>query len=153
MSAYSSDDPAILVSRGPSRGGCADSAETFLLRVRSDVRRLADDRARLMALGKWPDGMPRSGSTDDLSGMADVLDRQLLVGKEVSRARYYCHTLDAENPRHKWGLILECYYVDDLPIRKVASVVGYAESTVKREKAVALDVMTDRFFSPKVDTI
>ena len=40
-----------------------------------------------------------------------------------------------------------------MPIRKVASVVGYAESTVKREKAVALDVMTDRFFSSKVDTI
>ena len=36
---------------------------------------------------------------------------------------------------------------------KVAVVVGYAESTTKREKAVALDVMTERFFSPKVDTI
>lgn len=152
MSAYSADDPAILVSRGQSHGGCADSAETFLLRVQSDVRRLAYDRARLMALGKWPDGMPRSGSADDLSGMADVLDRQLLVGEEVSRARYYCRTVDTENPRHKWGHILECYYVDDMSIKKTAAVVGYAESTVKNEKATALDVMTDRFFSPKVST-
>lgn len=149
MSAYSADDPAILVSRGPSCGGCADSAETFLLRVQSDVRRLADDRARLMALGKWPDGMPRSGSADDLSGMADVLDRQLLVGEEVSRARYYCRTVDAENPRHKWGRILECYYVDDMSIKKTATIVGYSEIWIKQEKRVGLDVMTERFFSPR----
>ena len=129
------------------------TAEEWLAAVQSDVRRQAEDEARLMALGKWPDGMPHSGASGDLSGVADVLDRQTMVAEEVARARLYCHTLDAENQRHRWGRILECYYVDDLPIRKVASVVGYAESTVKREKAVALDVMTDRFFSPKVDTI
>ena len=129
------------------------TAEEFLTLVQSDVRRQAEDEARLMALGKWPDGMPHSGASGDLSGVADVLDRQPMVAEEVARARLYCHTLDAENPRHRWGRILECYYVDDLPIRKVAEIVGYAESTVKREKAVALDVMTERFFSPKVDTI
>ena len=128
------------------------TAEEWLAAVQSDVRRQAEDEARLMALGKWPDGMPHSGASGDLSGVADVLDRQTMVAEEVERARLYCHTLDAENPRHRWGRILECYSVDDLPIRKVADVVGYAESTVKREKAVALDVMTDRFFSPKVDT-
>ena len=129
------------------------TAEEFLVMVQSDVRRQAEDEARLMALGKWPDGMPHSGASGDLSGVADVLDRQPMVAEEVARARLYCRTLDADNPRHRWGRIIECYYVDDLPIRKVASVVGYAESTVKREKAVALDVMTERFFSPKVDTI
>ena len=129
------------------------TAEEFLTLVQSDVRRQAEDEARLMALGKWPDGIPHSGASGDLSGVADVLDRQPMVADEVARARIYCHTLDAENPRHRWGRILECYYVDDLPIRKVAEIVGYAESTVKREKAVALDVMTDRFFSPKVDTV
>lgn len=129
------------------------TAEEWLEAVQSDVRRQAEDEARLMALGRWPDGMPHSGASGDLSGVADVLDRQTMVAEEVERARLYCHTLDAENPRHRWGRILECYYVDDMPIRKVASVVGYAESTVKREKAVALDVMTDRFFSSKVDTI
>lgn len=128
------------------------TAEEWLTLVQSDVRRQAEDEARLMALGKWPDGMPHSGASGDLSGVADVLDRQTIIAEEVARARLYCHALDAENPRHRWGRILECYYVDDLPIRKVASVVGYAESTVKREKAVALDVMTERFFSPKVDT-
>ena len=105
-----------------------------------------------MALGKWPDGMPHSGASGDLSGVADVLDRQTMVAEEVARARTMCHALDAENPRHRWGRILECYYVDDLSIKTTAEVVGYAESTVKREKAIALDVMTDRFFSPKVDT-
>ena len=129
------------------------TAEEFLTLVQSDVRRQAEDEARIMALGKWPDGMPHSGASGDLSGVADVLDRQPMVAEEVARARLCCHTLDAENPRHRWGRILECYYVDDLPIRKVAEVVGYAESTTKREKAVALDVMTERFFSPKVDTI
>ena len=128
------------------------TAEEFLTLVQSDVRRQAEDEARIMALGKWPDGMPHSGASGDLSGVADVLDRQPMVAEEVARARLYCHTLDAENPRHRWGRILECFYVDDLPIRKVAEIVGYAESTVKREKAVALDVMTERFFSPKVDT-
>ena len=126
------------------------TAEEWLTIVRSDVRRLAEDEARLVALGRWPDGMPHSGPSCDLSGVADVLDRQPMVADEVARARICCHTLDAENPRHRWGRILECFYVDDLPIRKVAEVVGYAEGTVKREKAVALDVMTDRFFSPKV---
>ena len=129
------------------------TAEEFLTLVQSDVRRQAEDEARLMALGKWPDGMPHSGASGDLSGVADVLDRQPMVADEVARARLLCRTLDAENTRHRWGRILECFYVDDLPIRKVAEVVGYAESTVKREKAVALDVMTERFFSPKVDTI
>ena len=129
------------------------TAEEWLVAVQSDVRRQAEDEARIMALGKWPDGMPHSGASGDLSGVADVLDRQPMVAEEVARARIYCHTLDAENPRHRWGRILECYYVDDLSIRATAEVVGYAESTVKREKAVALDVMTDRFFSPKVDTI
>ena len=124
------------------------TAEEWLAAVQSDVRRQAEDEARLMALGKWPDGMPHSGASGDLSGVADVLDRQTMVAEEVARARTMCHTLDAENPRHRWGRILECYYVDDLPIRKVADVVGYAEGTVKNEKAVALDVMTDRFFSP-----
>ena len=125
------------------------TAEEWLTIVQSDVRRQAEDEARLMALGKWPDGMPHSGASGDLSGVADVLDRQPMVAEEVARARIYCHTLDAENPRHRWGRILECYYVDDLPIRKVAGVVGYAEGTVKNEKAVALDVMTERFFSPR----
>ena len=129
------------------------TAEEWLAAVQSDVRRQAEDEARLMALGKWPDGMPHSGASGDLSGVADVLDRQTMVAEEVARARTMCHTLDAENPRHRWGRILECYYVDDLSIKTTAEVVGYAESTVKREKAVALDVMTDRFFSPKVDTI
>ena len=126
------------------------TAEEWLTIVRSDVRRLAEDEARLVALGRWPDGMPHSGPSCDLSGVDDVLDRQPMVADEVARARIFCHTIDAENPRHRWGRILECFYVDDLPIRKVAEVVGYAEGTVKREKAVALDVMTDRFFSPKV---
>ncbi len=129
------------------------TAEEWLTSVQSDVRRQAEDEARIMALGKWPDGMPHSGQSCDLSGVADVLDRQTTIAEEVARARLYCHTIDTENPRHRWGRILECYYVDDLPIRKVAEVVGYADSTVKREKAVALDVMTDRFFSPKVDTV
>ena len=129
------------------------TAEEWLVTVQSDVRRQAEDEARLMALGKWPDGMPHSGQSCDLSGVADVLDRQTMVADEVARARTMCHTLDAENPRHRWGRILECYYVDDLSIKTTAEVVGYAESTVKREKAIALDVMTDRFFSPKVDTI
>ena len=128
------------------------TAEEFLTLVQSDVRRQAEDEARIMALGKWPDGMPHSGASGDLSGVADVLDRQPMVAEEVARARICCRTLDSENPRHRWGRILECFYVDDLPIRKVAEIVGYAESTVKREKAVALDVMTERFFSPKVDT-
>ena len=129
------------------------TAEEWLSGVQVDYRRLREDRARLESLGRWPDGMPHSGQSCDLSGVADVLDRQPMVAEEVARARLLCHTIDAENPRHRWGRILECYYVDDLPIRKVAEVVGYAESTVKREKAVALDVMTERFFSPKVDTI
>ena len=129
------------------------TAEEWLVAVQSDVRRQAEDEARLMALGKWPDGMPHSGQSCDLSGVADVLDRQTMVADEVARARTMCHALDAENPRHRWGRILECYYVDDLSIKTTAEVVGYAESTVKREKAIALDVMTDRFFSPKVDTI
>ena len=129
------------------------TAEEFLTLVQSDVRRQAEDEARLMALGRWPDGMPHSGVGCDLSGVADVLDRQPVVAEEVARARLLCHTLDAENQRHRWGRILECFYVDDLSIRATAEVVGYAESTVKREKAVALDVMTDRFFSPKVDTV
>ena len=129
------------------------TAEEWLVAVQSDVRRQAEDEARLMALGRWPDGMPHSCASGDLSGVADVLDRQPMVADEVARARLLCRTLDAENPRHRWGRILECFYVDDLSIRKVAEVVGYAESTVKREKAVALDVMTERFFSPKVDTI
>ena len=129
------------------------TAEEWLVSVQSDVRRQQEDEARVMALGKWPDGMPHSGSGCDLSGVADVLDRQTTIAEEVARARLYCHTIDTENARHRWGRILECYYVDDLTIRKVAEVVGYAESTVKREKAVALDVMTERFFSPKVDTI
>ena len=129
------------------------TAEEWLAAVQSDVRRQAEDEARLMALGKWPDGMPHSGQSCDLSGVADVLDRQTMVADEVARARTMCHALDAENTRHRWGRILECYYVDDLSIKTTAEVVGYAESTVKREKAVALDVMTDRFFSPKVDTI
>ena len=128
------------------------TAEEWLAAVQSDVRRQAEDEARLMALGKWPDGMPHSGQSCDLSGVADVLDRQTMVADEVARARTMCHALDAENPRHRWGRILECYYVDDLSIKTTAEVVGYAESTVKREKAIALDVMTDRFFSPKVDT-
>lgn len=128
------------------------TAEEFLALVQSDARRQAEDEARLMALGKWPDGMPHSGCGCDLSGVADVLDRQPVVAEEVARARLYCHTLDAENPRHRWGRILECFYVDDMPIRKVAEVVGYAEGTVKNEKAAALDVMTERFFSPKVMT-
>ena len=110
------------------------TAEEFLVMVQSDVRRQAEDEARLMALGKWPDGMPHSGQSCDLSGVADVLDRQPMV---------------AENPRHRWGRILECFYVDDLSIRATAEVVGYAESSVKNEKRVALDVMTNRFFSPK----
>ena len=125
------------------------TAEEFLVMVRSDVRRQAEDEARLMALGKWPDGMPHSGQSCDLSGVADVLDRQPLVAEEVARARLYCRTLDAENPRHRWGRILECFYVDDLSIRATAEVVAYAESSVKNEKRVALDVMTNRFFSPK----
>lgn len=129
------------------------TAEEWLSGVRLDVRRQQEDEARVMALGKWPDGMPHTCGGGDLSGVADMLDRQPLVAEEVARARLLCRTLDDENPRHRWGRILECYYVDDLPIRKVAEVVGYAESTVKREKAVALDVMTERFFSPKVDTI
>jgi hypothetical protein len=149
MNGWDANDPGIFVSRGPSCGGCLDTAETFLRRVQSDVRQLADDKARLTALGKWPDGMPRSGCSDDLSGMADVLDRQLLVGEEVSRARYYCRTLDVENPRHKWGRILECYYVDDMSIKKTAVVVGYSEIWTKQEKRVGLDVMTERYFSPR----
>jgi DNA-directed RNA polymerase specialized sigma24 family protein len=128
------------------------TAEEWLTLVQSDVRRQAEDEARLMALGKWPDGMPHSGSGCDLSGVADVLDRQPIIAEEVARARLLCSTLDSENPRHRWGRILECYYVDDLPIRKVAEVVGYAEGTVKNEKSTALDVMTERFFSPKVMT-
>ena len=129
------------------------TAEEWLVAVQSDVRRQAEDEARLMALGKWPDGMPHSGASGDISGVADVLDRQPMVAEEVARARLLCRTLDAENPRHRWGRILECFYVDDLPIRKTAEVVGYAEGTVKNEKSVALDVMTERFFSPKVMTI
>ena len=125
------------------------TAEEWLVAVQADVRRQAEDEARVMALGKWPDGMPRTGGGGDLSGVADMLDRQPLVAEEVARARLLCRTIDSENPRHRWGRILECYYVDDLPIRKVAAVVGYAEGTVKNEKAVALDVMTERFFSPR----
>ena len=127
------------------------TAEEWLAAVQSDVRRQAEDEARLMALGKWPDGMPHSGQSCDLSGVADVLDRQTMVADEVARARTMCHALDAENPRHRWGRILECYYVDDLSIKTTAEVVGYAEITVKHEKAIALDVMTDRFFSPRKD--
>jgi hypothetical protein len=127
------------------------TAEEWLAAVQSDVRRQAEDEARLMALGKWPDGMPHSGQSCDLSGVADVLDRQTMVAEEVARARTMCHALDAENPRHRWGRILECYYVDDLSIKTTAEVVGYAEITVKHEKATALDVMTDRFFSPRKD--
>ena len=125
------------------------TAEEWLVTVQADVRRQQEDEARVMALGKWPDGMPHSGASGDLSGVADMLDRQPLVAEEVARARLLCRTLDAENPRHRWGRILECFYADDLPIRKVAEVVGYAVGTVKNEKAVALDVMTERFFSPK----
>ena len=125
------------------------TAEEWLVTVQADVRRQQEDEARVMALGKWPDGMPHTGGGGDLSGVADMLDRQPLVAEEVARARLLCRTLDAENPRHRWGRILECFYVDDLPIRKVAEVVGYAEGTVKNEKAVALDVMTERFFSPR----
>ena len=125
------------------------TAEEWLVTVQADVRRQQEDEARVMALGKWPDGMPHSGGGGDLSGVADMLDRQPFVAEEVARARLLCRTLDAENPRHRWGRILECFYVDDLPIRKVADVVGYAEGTVKNEKAAALDVMTERFFSPK----
>ena len=127
------------------------TAEEFLVMVQSDVRRQAEDEARLMALGRWPDGMPHSGQSCDLSGVADVLDRQPMVAEEVARARLLCRTLDAENPRHRWGRILEGYYVDDLSIRKVAEVVGYSEVWVKQEKRVALDVMTDRFFSPRIE--
>ena len=125
------------------------TAEEWLAAVQADVRRQAEDEARVMALGRWPDGMPHTGGGGDLSGVDDMLDRQPLVAEEVARARLLCRTLDAENPRHRWGMILECYYADDLPIRKVAEVVGYAEGTVKNEKSVALDVMTERFFSPK----
>ena len=126
------------------------TAEEFLVMVQSDVRRQAEDEARLMALGRWPDGMPHSGASGDLSGVADVLDRQPMVAEEVARARLYCRTLDAENQRHRWGRILECYYVDDLSIRATAEVVGYSEVWIKQEKRTALDVMTERFFSPRV---
>jgi|GEM_PF-3408550 len=128
------------------------TAEEWLSGVQVDYRRLREDRARLESLGKWPDGMPHSGQSRDLSGADDVLDRESIVGEEVARARLLCRTIDAENPRHRWGRILECFYVDDMSIRKVAEVVGYAEGTVKNEKAAALDVMTERFFSPKVMT-
>ena len=127
------------------------TAEEFLTLVQSDVRRQAEDEARLMALGRWPDGMPHSGASGDLSGVADVLDRQPVVAEEVARARLLCHTLDAENARHRWGRILECFYVDDLSIRATAGVVGYSEVWIKQEKRVALDVMTDRFFSPRIE--
>ena len=126
------------------------TAEEWLTLVQSDVRRQAEDEARLMALGRWPDGMPHSGVDCDLSGVADVLDRQPMVAEEVARARLYCRTLDAENQRHRWGRILECYYVDDLSIRSTAEVVGYSEVWIKQEKRTALDVMTERFFSPRV---
>ena len=126
------------------------TAEEWLTIVQSDVRRQAEDEARLMALGRWPDGMPHSGQSCDLSGVADVLDRQPMVAEEVARARLLCRTLDAENPRHRWGRILECYYVDDLSIRSTAEVVGYSEVWIKQEKRTALDVMTERFFSPRV---
>ena len=126
------------------------TAEEFLTLVQSDVRRQAEDEARIMALSKWPDGMPHSGQSCDLSGVADVLDRQPMVAEEVARARLYCRTIDAENQRHRWGRILECYYVDDLSIRATAEVVGYSEVWIKQEKRTALDVMTERFFSPRV---
>ena len=126
------------------------TAEEWLVAVQSDVRRQAEDEARIMALGKWPDGMPHSGQSCDLSGVADVLDRQPMVAEEVARARIYCRTLDAENPRHRWGRILECYYVDDLSIRATAEVVCLSEVWVKQEKRTALDVMTERFFSPRL---
>ena len=126
------------------------TAEEWLTLVQSDVRRQAEDEARLMALGRWPDGMPHSRQSCDLSGVADVLDRQPVVAEEVARARLLCRTLDAENPRHRWGRILECYYVDDLSIRSTAEVVGYSEVWIKQEKRTALDVMTERFFSPRV---
>ena len=126
------------------------TAEEWLVTVQSDVRRQQEDEARVMALGRWPDGMPHSGSGCDLSGVADMLDRQPLVAEEVARARMLCRTIDSENPRHRWGRILECFYVDDLPIRKVAEVVCLSEVWVKQEKRTALDVMTERFFSPRV---
>ena len=126
------------------------TAEEFLVMVQSDVRRQSEDEARLMALGKWPDGMPHSGSGCDLSGVDDMLDRQPMVAEEVARARLYCRTIDAENPRHRWGRILECFYVDDLSIRSTADVVCLSEVWVKQEKRTALDVMTERFFSPRV---
>ena len=126
------------------------TAEEWLTIVQSDVRRQAEDEARLMALGRWPDGMPHSRQSCDLSGVADVLDRQPVVAEEVARARLLCRTLDAENPRHRWGRILECFYVDDLSIRSTAEIVGYSEVWIKQEKRTALDVMTERFFSPRV---
>ena len=126
------------------------TAEEWLVTVQADVRRQHEDESRVMALGKWPDGMPHTGGGGDLSGVADMLDRQPLVAEEVARARMLCRTLDAENPRHRWGRILECFYVDDLPIRATAEVVCLSEVWVKQEKRTALDVMTERFFSPRV---
>ena len=126
------------------------TAEEWLTIVQSDVRRQAEAEARLMALGRWPDGMPHSGASGDLSGVADVLDRQPMVAEEVARARMLCRTLAAENPRHRGGGLLECYSAGDMSIRATAEVVGYSEVWIKQEKRTALDVMTERFFSPRV---
>ena len=51
------------------------TAEEFLVMVQSDVRRQAEDEARLMALGRWPDGLPPSGQACALSGVPAVRDR------------------------------------------------------------------------------
>ena len=37
------------------------TAEEWLVTVQADVRRQQEDEARVMALGKWPDGMPHTG--------------------------------------------------------------------------------------------
>jgi hypothetical protein len=128
------------------------TAEEYLSDIQHEVRRLKEDTARIETLGKWPDGMPRGGQSCDMLGMMSFLDDQKRVSADMEEARAKCHELDDAYPRSRWGRILECYYVDDLPIKDVAEIVGYVPDTVKHKKAEALDVMTDYFFSPRVET-
>lgn len=125
------------------------TAEEWLSGVLAGVRRLADEESRLRILGKWPDGMPRSAAGDDMAGVDAFLDDRAQVSSEVSKARVLCRTLDVECPHHKWGRILECFYCDDMGIRGTAAAIDLSEPWVKQEKSTALDVATDRFFSPR----
>ena len=125
------------------------TAEGYLSDIQHEVRRLKEDTARIETLGRWPDGMPRGGQSCDMLGMMGFLDDQRRVAADVEEARARCHELDDAYPRRKWGRILECFYVDDLPIKTTAEIVGYSEAWTKAEKRVALDTMTDYFFSPR----